>query len=140
MSQMFLLFKDVHIPSQVFKQMECSILTKLDFEVRIVSPIFFLERFILILELDQEFADKVQSQATSFCIKMLQDGISRQYRSSQVAAACFILSLMQGCDSTRRSNSYDWMARAEAVWSNQMEEQTDILYKRDIQEVLRNLI
>ena len=80
-----------------FTELECNILLSLQFDIRFVSPIPFLERFQRIFDYDREHEDycswKVGMLARDFCYFMQREVKFLQFRPSQIAAASLVLAV-----------------------------------------------
>ena len=80
-----------------FTALECDILLSLQFDIKFVSPIPFLERFQRIFDFDREEANygswKVGSMARDFCYFMQREAKFLQFRPSQIAAASIVLAV-----------------------------------------------
>ena len=77
--------------------LECQVITLLDWDLLIMTPIFFLERFQRIFGVEQEKTDisdaRVGNLARKLLRCMLLSSTYLRFKPSQVAAAALILSI-----------------------------------------------
>ena len=86
-----------HVSKSEFIALESRILTRLQFDLKYCSPIFFLERFQRLFGLDVEQKDSLASMvgcmSRNMCLLMLREAHFLNYKPSQIASASIMLAL-----------------------------------------------
>ena len=87
----------IKIHRNSFHHLERSILIELDFSLKYVTPLVFLERYQRIFGLDRVWDDEeaqgVAVEAEKLCFLMLEHSQFLDFRPSQIAAASLLLSI-----------------------------------------------
>ena len=76
--------------------LEEDLIRTLDFSLRQLSPVQFLERFLRLFGLDNSKAKtskKLKALAAHYCRFMLQESLFLRFRPSQIAAASLLFSI-----------------------------------------------
>ena len=107
------------------------IVKSLKFDIRYDSPLFFLERFIHIFELDVMYGKdftRIEEWARKFCRHTLSSAEFLEFRPSQVSAGCLLMAIKIDyelsiiSDTTYDHSSHqDIRANPYQMWNNTLE-------------------
>jgi len=96
--------------------METTILSYLDFNVILITPFHFLERYLRLLNLENDLS--VKNIAVELCIRAVTKSIFLDYRPSIIAATALLLSINLNSDKEIQSfeeNINIWSVKIEKL-------------------------